>query len=123
MSLPSPERDDGAVSMDIDHIDLSPNGDAASSDDDTIKGDGDGNQIAEIIEEERQDIVSEKPIETGTIANRYQQLLRDRDDASEEGSNEGIPRRAGSPIDSLLSVPDDSPSIQVDYEYLPQRGR
>ncbi|KAI2603830.1 Golgi CORVET complex core vacuolar protein 8-domain-containing protein [Hypoxylon fragiforme] len=98
--------------MDIDHIDLSPNGDAASSDDDTIKGDGDGNQIAEIIEEERQDIVSEKPIETGTIANRYQQLLRDRDDASEEGSNEGIPRRAGSPIDSLLSVPDDSPSIQ-----------
>lgn len=112
MSLPSPERDDGAVSMDIDHIDLSPNGDAASSDDDTIKGDGDGNQIAEIIEEERQDIVSEKPIETGTIANRYQQLLRDRDDASEEGSNEGIPRRAGSPIDSLLSVPDDSPSIQ-----------
>ncbi|KXJ91308.1 golgi complex component [Microdochium bolleyi] len=38
-------------------------------------------------------------------------MLQGRDDASESGSADGLPRRAGSPIDSLLSVPDDSPSI------------
>ncbi|KAI1774643.1 Golgi CORVET complex core vacuolar protein 8-domain-containing protein [Hypoxylon cercidicola] len=112
MSLPSPERDDGAASMEDDHLDLSPDGDAASSDEETIKGDREQEHIAEIVEEERQDITTSKAHENGVLVNRYRQLLHDRDDVSEEGSNDGLPRRVGSPLDSLLSVPDDSPSIQ-----------
>ncbi|OTB05637.1 hypothetical protein M426DRAFT_319623 [Hypoxylon sp. CI-4A] len=98
--------------MEEDHLDLSPDGDAASSDEETIKGERDDGHIAEIIEEEREVVASEKPGKNGAIANRYHQLLRDRDDVSETGSAEGLPRRVGSPIDSLLSVPDDSPSVQ-----------
>ncbi|KAI1761655.1 Golgi CORVET complex core vacuolar protein 8-domain-containing protein [Hypoxylon sp. FL1150] len=112
MSLPSPEKDDGAASMEDDHIDLSPDGDAASSDEETIKGDRDQDHIAEIVQEERQEIAASKAHENGVLVNRYRQLLHDRDDVSEEGSNDGLPRRVGSPLDSLLSVPDDSPSIQ-----------
>ncbi|KAI0380227.1 Golgi CORVET complex core vacuolar protein 8-domain-containing protein [Hypomontagnella monticulosa] len=103
--------------MEDDHLDLPPDGeDAPSSDEETIKGEREQDhiqdEIADIIEEERKGIISEEPAENGVVANRYRQLLRDRDDASEEGSAEGIPRRAGSPIDSLLSIPDDSPSLQ-----------
>lgn len=101
--------------MDDDHLDLSPNGengDAASSDEETIKGEQ-GHEEIEDVEEDHASIASDQPTGNGIIANRYRQLLQDRDDASEAGSAEGIPRRAGSPIDSLLSVPDDSPSFQV----------
>ncbi|RBQ92381.1 hypothetical protein VDGD_01007 [Verticillium dahliae] len=52
------------------------------------------------------------PVETGITANRYRQILRGQvDDVSEDGSVDALPRRVGSPIDSLLSVPDDTPSI------------
>ncbi|KAL7620288.1 Vacuolar protein sorting-associated protein 8 [Parahypoxylon ruwenzoriense] len=122
MSLSSSERDDGAINMEHDRLDLSPEGDAASSDEETIKGDQEQDHIAEIVEEERQEIAAGRPTGNGVVANRYRQLLhdRDRDDVSDnvsdegsaEGSVEGLPRRAGSPIDSLLSVPDDSPSLQ-----------
>ncbi|KAI1089788.1 Golgi CORVET complex core vacuolar protein 8-domain-containing protein [Rostrohypoxylon terebratum] len=100
--------------MDDDHLDLSPNGengDAASSDEETIKGEQGHEDIAD-VEEDQTSVASDQPTGNGVIANRYRQLLQDRDDASEAGSAEGIPRRAGSPIDSLLSVPDDSPSLQ-----------
>ncbi|KAI4595789.1 Vacuolar protein sorting-associated protein 8 [Pestalotiopsis sp. 9143b] len=86
---------------------------AASSDEETIKGDQEQDHIAEILEEERQEDATIAPSDShGAIATRYRQLLREQDDASDSGSAEGIPRRAGSPIDSLLSVPDDSPSVQ-----------
>lgn len=113
MSLSSPERDDGAASMEDDHLDLSPDGDAASSDEETIKGDREQDHIAEIVQEEREEIATSKAHENGVLVNRYRQLLLDRDDVSEEGSTDGLPRRVGSPLDSLLSVPDDSPSVQV----------
>ncbi|XXH05533.1 hypothetical protein Hte_011963 [Hypoxylon texense] len=112
MSLPSPERGDGAANMEGDHLDLPADGDAASSDEETIKGDREQEHIAEIVQEEREDIATNKAHENGVLVNRYRQLLHDRDDVSEEGSNDGLPRRVGSPLDSLLSVPDDSPSIQ-----------
>ncbi|KAI5864678.1 Golgi CORVET complex core vacuolar protein 8-domain-containing protein [Durotheca rogersii] len=99
--------------MGDDNLDLSLDGDAASSDDETIKGDQEHDHVAEIAEPQRQDsIASESPTENGVIANRYRQLLRDHEDASDEGSSDGLPRRAGSPVDSLLSGPDDSPSLQ-----------
>ncbi|KAI0149785.1 Golgi CORVET complex core vacuolar protein 8-domain-containing protein [Hypoxylon sp. NC0597] len=110
MSLPSSERDDGAASMEEDHLDLSPEGDAASSDEETIKPEREQDEVSGLVEE-RTSVIFDQPTENGPIANRYRQLLRDRDDVSEEGSAEGLPRRAGSPIDSLLSAPDDSPSL------------
>lgn len=99
--------------MDDDQLDLSP-GDNVSSDEETIKGDRDQEHIAEVLEEERQeDAAAPAPENHGPLANRYRQLLRDQDDTSDSGSAEGLPKRVGSPIDSLLSVPDDTHSVQV----------
>ncbi|KAI1862847.1 uncharacterized protein JN550_009994 [Neoarthrinium moseri] len=97
---------------DDDQLDLSPSEDQASSDEETIKGDQEHGHIAEILEEERQDEAAAPPESNGAIPSRYRQLLREQDDTSDSASAEGLPRRVGSPIDSLLSVPDDSPSIQ-----------
>ncbi|KAK6820563.1 vacuolar protein sorting-associated protein 9a [Apiospora arundinis] len=98
--------------MDDDQLDLSP-GDNVSSDEETIKGDRDQEHIAEVLEEERQeDAAAPAPENHGPLANRYRQLLRDQDDTSDSGSAEGLPKRVGSPIDSLLSVPDDTHSVQ-----------
>lgn len=116
MSIPSPARDDGSINMeDDDHLDLSPDGEHPSSDEETIRGEREQDHIAEILEEERQqEDVEPAPTTINPLSsNRYRQLLRDRDDASETGSSEGLPRRVGSPIGSLQSIPDDTPSIQV----------
>jgi vacuolar protein sorting-associated protein 8 len=108
------EEDDAPSQMaDDDHLDLSSAEDPASGDEETIKGDQDQGHIAEILEEERHEDATEPPTSNGTVANHYRQLLREQDDASDSGSAECLPRRAGSPIDSLLSAPDDTPSIQV----------
>lgn len=99
--------------MASDEIDLPPTEDPASSDEETIKGDQEQGHIAEILQQERQDDAAAPPDSNGTIANRYRELLREQDDASDSGSAEGLPRRVGSPLDSLLSVPDDTHSVQV----------
>ncbi|KAI3324556.1 Golgi CORVET complex core vacuolar protein 8-domain-containing protein [Xylariaceae sp. AK1471] len=116
MSTQSPETEDGPpADMGQDHLDLFPNedGDAVSSDEETIKGDIDQGHSTEESEEELLEDASDAPPDQGSVANRYRQLLRDQADGSDEGSSmDGLPRRAGSPIDSLLSVPDDSPSVQ-----------
>jgi hypothetical protein len=52
------------------------------------------------------------PQQLGKGGNRYK-AAQQMDNESENGSSEALPRRAGSPIDSLLSIPDDSPSVQV----------
>ena len=117
MSTPSPARDHGVVDMDNDddHLDLGPDQAHSDSDEETVKGQ---EHIAEILEEERQQEDAEPTSNTSNpLGNRYRQLLRERDDLSEEvsegGSAEGLPRRVGSPIGSLQSIPDDTPSIQV----------
>ncbi|ORY55494.1 vacuolar assembly/sorting protein VPS8 [Pseudomassariella vexata] len=98
--------------MDNDQSDLSSTADHASSDEETIKGDHEQDHVAEIPEEERAaDATTEQP-SNGTVVNRYRELLRDHDDVSDSESTDGLPRRVGSPIDSLLSVPEDSPSVQ-----------
>jgi hypothetical protein len=66
--------------------------------------------IAELLQEERD--AAPTPQQLGNGINHYKAVLQ-ADDASEDGSLEATPRRAESPIDSLLSVPDDSPSVQV----------
>ncbi|KAI0409880.1 vacuolar assembly/sorting protein VPS8 [Xylaria palmicola] len=112
MSTQSLERGDG--DMGPDHLDLSSEEDAASSDEETIKGDLDQGHVADFLEEEIQEDASNPPPAQGSVAaSRYRQLLRDQADMSDGGSSmDDLPRRAGSPINSLLSVPDDSPSVQ-----------
>jgi hypothetical protein len=117
MSTQSPETKDGPpVDMGQDYPDLSLAGDedAVSSDEETIKGDTEQGPIAEVLEEDLGEDVSNAPPEQGSVASRYRQLLNDQADVSDDGSStHGLPRRAGSPIDSLSSMPDDSPSVQV----------
>jgi len=71
-----------------------------------------GARIVELLQEERGGALTPNPL--GNVPNRYH-ILQQTDNQSEDGSLDGLPRRAGSPIDSLLSHPDDSPSIQVSY--------
>lgn len=89
--------------------------DHSSSDEETVKGDRDEGHIADILEEERRASTTPvPPIGGSSIKNRYRELLEaEQETASEDGSTDAIPRRAGSPIGSLLSIPDDSPSVQV----------
>ncbi|KAI5922033.1 Golgi CORVET complex core vacuolar protein 8-domain-containing protein [Camillea tinctor] len=99
--------------MDPDPRDKSPDRDDASSDDETVKGDQpEHHELADILEEERRENASSIPAENALVANRYRQLLQNRDDVFEGGSTDDVPRRVASPIDSLLSGPDDSPSVQ-----------
>ncbi len=113
MSTQPPERED--ADMGRDHRELFPDGDAVSSDEETIKGDLDQEHIAEAVEEElREDASNPAPVEGPVAASRYRQLLGDQADVSDEGSSmDDLPRRAASPIGSFLSIPDDSPSVQV----------
>lgn len=67
-------------------------------------------RIVELLEEARDDPPT--PDQLGSRENRYR-AVQHIATPSEDGSFDALPRRAGSPIDSLLSVPDDSPSVQV----------
>ena len=88
-------------------------GDAAS-DADTIRPDIDEGRILEILEEEREAGPTPLTIGNGNVTNRYHEILLEQgEEGSEDGSLNAAPARQGSPIDSLLSVPDDSPSLQV----------
>lgn len=93
-----------------DEPDLSLTDDRSSSDDDTIRGERDDDHIAEIVQEEVQAV--ETPIGSGSLANRFKEIVQEAeaDTPSDNGSTDAIPRRAGSPADSL---PDDTPSVQV----------
>lgn len=69
--------------------------------------------ISEMLEEEVEQDASQ-PAEQTVLVNRYKQLVQEEQDiASDSGFTDAIPRRVGSPVDSSLSIPDDSPSIQV----------
>lgn len=110
MSSSSVENDSGAEEDGT-------NGDAAATSldapyterDENGKQNG-GGRIAELLQEERGAAPTPQPLGNGT--NRYK-AAQQIDDTSEDGSVETLPRRRGSPIDSLLSIPDDSPSVQV----------
>lgn len=63
-------------------------------------------------------------IGNGSVTNRYREIMQqqhqDSSDVSSVGGSSfhGLPKRAGSPIDSVLSGPDDTPSIQVGMPFL-----
>jgi vacuolar protein sorting-associated protein 8 len=69
-----------------------------------------GDRIVELLQEERDD--ASTPPQLGNGTNRYK-ANRQLGNVSEDGSLEAPPKRTGSPIDSLLSIPDDTPSVQV----------
>ncbi|KAE8451100.1 hypothetical protein EG329_004772 [Mollisiaceae sp. DMI_Dod_QoI] len=106
MSDSSEENDSGAEEATI-------NGDAYNGTEDV--GDVEngpsptGGRISELLQEEREGASTPQPLGNGV--NRYK-AAQQPESASEDGSLDALPRRTGSPIDSLLSVPDDSPSVQ-----------
>jgi len=120
MSPLAQTRDDGPVTMDDeDQLDLaqearreSPMDDGADDAVDDQLVNGSQQHLAEVLEEERHRAEASALPDTRFPNSGHRHLLQERDDASESGSAEGLPHRAGSPIESLLSVPDDTPSIQ-----------
>ena len=118
MSLSQPREEDGPADAMADEPELAradDQGGSSSSDEETVKGDRDEDHIADILEEEERDAGSSAPpAGTSSIAHRYRELLEaEHETPSEDGSTDALPRLAASPMGSMLSVPDDSPSVQV----------
>ncbi|KAL8347024.1 hypothetical protein RB601_003376 [Gaeumannomyces tritici] len=94
----------------------SPAADGSSSDEETVKDAGEGGHLAELLAEEREQARYEQPpapVGNGAAAHRYHALLEAQHEApSDDGSADDLPRRVASPVDSLLSVPGASPSVQ-----------
>lgn len=65
--------------------------------------------IVQLLQEERD---SPPTPRQATRTNRYK-AVQDAGYGSEEGSSENLPRRPGSPPESIMSNPDDTPSVQV----------
>lgn len=75
--------------------------------------------ISDLLEEERQQD-SALPSEGNGLAHRYKKLAEEELEAtSDNGSVDALPRRAGSPVDSMISIPDRSPSVQVTHPAAP----
>lgn len=70
----------------------------------------DGGRIAELLEEERAGSIT--PVTNGFGGKNYR-AFQGPDNASEDGSVDQAPHRVESPAGSVLSIPDDSPSVQV----------
>lgn len=86
----------------------------SSSGEETVKGerDGDDHRISDLLDEERRNLATPVPVGNSRVSDRYRELLRDQTDTvSEDGSADDIPRRAGSPMDSVASAADDSASV------------
>lgn len=109
MSDSSEENDSGAEEATI-------NGDAYNGSEEVADTENDkegpspaGGRISKLLQEERES--ASTPQQLGNGVNRYKTVQTEA--PSEDGSLETLPRRTGSPVDSMLSVPDDSPSVQV----------
>lgn len=103
-----------------DPEDLSPERGAGSDNGEMLKDARDeAEDVAQLVEEEMQDHPTPVEIGNGSVADRYRQIMhethQDVSDVSSLGGSslQGLPKRAGSPIDSVVSGPDDTPSIQV----------
>lgn len=71
-------------------------------------------RIIQLLQEERDrgGPLTPQQIDNGT--NQYQ-VVQQAEDGSEEGASEVLPRRLGSPPESIMSNPDDTPSVQGSY--------
>jgi len=88
----------------------------SSSDEETVTDGDKESTIVELLNEAREGSTTPMAIGNGLVHDRYRSILREQ--AGEEPSDEAsvdsaLPRRATSPTSSMLSVPDDSPSVQV----------
>ncbi|KAL6413631.1 hypothetical protein AUP68_03151 [Ilyonectria robusta] len=109
----------------MDPEDLSLTGDAGSDDGDTIKDVLEGAGGVGPFDSHDEDSPDDHPtpieMSNGTVTNRYREIMQQQhldssDVSSLAGSDvHGLPKRAGSPMESLMSGPDDSPSIQGSF--------
>lgn len=93
------------------------NGDVIDNQRDNLADENEGSKrkpgegrIVELLQEEREGTLTSQPLGNGT--NRYRNTGA-LESPSEDGSLDAIPHRPASPRESLLSIPDDSPSVQV----------
>lgn len=68
-----------------------------------------GGRIVELLQEERE--AASTPVQNGFGGSGYKQVQEDT--ASENGSLQATIRGVGSPAESFVSGPDETPSIQV----------
>ncbi|GAB1310557.1 Vacuolar protein sorting-associated protein 8 [Madurella fahalii] len=87
---------------------------SSSSDEETVKGDREEDPIADSLEEEQRSPETPVPsVGPSVIAHRYRELVEAANEtASEDGTTDAISRLATSPLGSMLSIPDDTPSLQ-----------
>lgn len=78
-----------------------------------IKTGGGGGRIAQLLQEEREAAPTPLAVGNGTNAYKDAASTLQGENRSEDGSVEGLPRRPASPGESVLSIPDDTPSVQV----------
>jgi hypothetical protein len=71
----------------------------------------DGNIISEILEEERAGASTPIPLANGGLGHVYKRLELEEDSKSE--ASEKTQKRSASPAESMGSIPDDTPSVQV----------
>lgn len=84
----------------------------ASNDGGQLQRESVGERISEILEEEIAAAVSPESVVNGIRGKGYENSDT-VEDHSDDGSQDHILHRNGSPVDSMLSIPDDTPSIQV----------
>lgn len=68
--------------------------------------------IADLLAQERRESVEQSAEDTGLL-NRYKEIAHEQADSASDHGSAALPRRAGSPAGSTLSIPDDTPSVQV----------
>ncbi|XMA18455.1 hypothetical protein WAI453_011246 [Rhynchosporium graminicola] len=108
MSSSSVENDSGAEEAtingdELDGVELTPTRDTENN------GRQTAGRVVEFLEEARDNDPTPEQLGNGTSQYKDAGQI---DSPSEDESIDALPRRAGSPIDSLLSIPDDSPSVQ-----------
>lgn len=107
MSSSSSEDDSGVEEATINGDDWN---DTANTPTEIDHGSPAAGRIVELLEEARE--AAPTPERLGNGLNRYK-AAQQQDSTSEDGSVDAVPGRAGSPMDSVLSIPDDPPSVQV----------
>ena len=106
----------GDQSSDHEELTANPTNDDAAYDD--VEAD-----VPHLGGQEMEDRTPAEGVGNGSLGSRYREILKDQREASSEVSSldadsvDAAPRRAVSPIDSLMSGPDDTPSVQVCLTY------
>jgi vacuolar protein sorting-associated protein 8 len=104
-----------------DQEDISPPGDKASNGEETVTQARDDAGEEDVLQLDGDEAAGSTAIDepNSTIPNRYREIMQEQEeddsvlDSADGGSVDALPPRPGSPMDSVLSGPDDTPSIQV----------